>query len=245
MTSEKAASAAGESLQALAPGRVLTMRTLRELSACIEQRVEFRILWGNSVVVTPEAMEKVYDTFDWSWARYNLLSPSGFESTCGKLDSFGIEMRAAIREKQGDLDRAEYRSQAEFDRIEKELTDLRSEWNKKEQRIEARIFAEAYAAFPGDPRGDLHTISKARHLEWEQAEKSLADDYIAYRKEKDDGSERTADADAAPVSTGAVEAGEVASDSLEGEVADTSLPAGTSAIGGSDLSSSSGRGEAS
>lgn len=58
----------------------ITVDQLRKAKACTPQVALFRKLFGDSVDVTVEAAIAVADTFDFSWAARNLLSPSALQA---------------------------------------------------------------------------------------------------------------------------------------------------------------------
>ena len=62
-------------------GRVLTYQTLAEKGACLEQCDLFRELFGESVEVTEDLCESVYDRFSWDWAAARLVP-------CDVLDEY-------------------------------------------------------------------------------------------------------------------------------------------------------------
>jgi hypothetical protein len=54
--------------------KTLTLQTLKDKLVCAEAHAKFKLLFGESVIVTVELCEKHAKDFDWQWAAENLLS---------------------------------------------------------------------------------------------------------------------------------------------------------------------------
>ena len=55
---------------------ILTLKTLKDKKACVDQYNMFKHKFGQSVDITPELCVANAFVFDWDWAANNLLSAS-------------------------------------------------------------------------------------------------------------------------------------------------------------------------
>jgi hypothetical protein len=74
--------------------RTLTLQTLIDKRACVEQIDLFRAKFGESVEVTEALCRSVASEFDWHWAGNNLLSKKGYDDYRAKRKPMDDDYRA-------------------------------------------------------------------------------------------------------------------------------------------------------
>lgn len=173
---ETTATAAGESLNALAGGQaVITTHQLRQKGACESNVEQFRSLFGASAVVTEENALKAIG-MDFGWAAEVLLPPypakfgdtmdTWYTTWCEKYQAHyqpEIDAYAALRQERRDKC-DETKTSAEYDRVyesyDKRLEELREAKDKSRNEAQAIWFARLYRFAAGITTDEWMTKEK-------------------------------------------------------------------------------------
>jgi hypothetical protein len=72
--------------------KVIALEQLEDLNACLTQRLRFKNMFGDKVILTQKLAIKYAEIFDFTWAARNLLYQKDYKKWCTLFNKNSIQI---------------------------------------------------------------------------------------------------------------------------------------------------------